>query len=77
MEHYLAITYLKNRGSGCPHCGGAIEGHSMTFESGEICQRISCTDCQEEWNDVYKLAAITTTNGVLIASVDVLAEGRS
>jgi hypothetical protein len=69
------IKYLENRGAGCPHCGGSIEGGSMSFESGEICQQISCTDCGEEWNDIYKLTAITTLDGGLIVAVAIPVEG--
>ena len=66
-----AIGYLLGRGACCPHCGGSIEGGSMNFESGEICQRITCTDCGERWNDIYKLTAVTTEDGELIASISI------
>jgi hypothetical protein len=62
-------AYLKNRGASCLHCGGSIEGSSMDFNGGEIVQKISCTDCGENWNDIYTLTAITTRDGKTIASM--------
>jgi hypothetical protein len=47
----------------------------MDFEAGEIVQRISCHECNEQWADVYKLAAVADSDsGVVIASISIQAE---
>src|SRR5216684_1652812 len=44
----------------------------MDFDAGEIAQRISCHKCNEQWTDVYKLAAVADSDsGATIASISI------
>jgi transposase-like protein len=76
MQVNQAKKYLEERGLTCPFCSSwDIEGGSMDFEAGEIVQRISCHECNEQWADVYKLAAVADSDsGVTIASISIQAE---
>lgn len=76
MNPKKAKQYLEQRGRSCPFCGSwDIEGGSMSFEAGEIAQRISCHKCQEQWTDVYKLTAVADADsGETIASISIPAE---
>ena len=71
MQMKQAKKYLEQHGRLCPFCGSwDIEGGSMSFEAGEIAQRISCHKCNERWVDVYKLAAVADADsGGTIASI--------
>jgi formate dehydrogenase maturation protein FdhE len=52
-------AYVENAGATCPACGSmGFVGNGLTFEAGHIIQRITCSDCSEEWFDVYALVAI-------------------
>ncbi len=76
MKPEKAKEYLERHGLGCPFCGSwDIEGGSMDFEAGEIAQRISCHECNEQWTDVYKLVAVADSDsGTIIASISIQAE---
>ena len=76
MQVKQATEYLEQHGLACPYCGSwDIAGGSMDFEAGEIAQRISCHECNEQWADVYKLAAVADSDsGVTIASISIQAE---
>ena len=76
MDTKKAKQYLEQRGCMCPFCGSwDIEGGSMDFEAGEIAQRISCHRCNEQWTDVYKLAAVADADsGETIASFSIPSE---
>jgi hypothetical protein len=77
MKPEKAKKYLEQRGLACPFCGSRdIEAGSMDFdEAGEITQRISCLKCNEQWTDVYKLAAVADPDsGATIASISIQAE---
>ena len=67
-------AYLERCGQGCPACGGSTEGSGMNFEAGGIIQKVWCTNCRAEFQDVYKLAAICTMDGDTIASRAIPAE---
>jgi len=76
MQVKQAKKYLEQRGLACPFCGSwDIAGGSMDFEAGEIAQRISCDECNEQWTDVYKLATVADPDsGATIASISIQAE---
>jgi transposase-like protein len=76
MQVKQAKNYLEQRGLVCPFCDSwDIEGGSMDFDAGEIAQRISCHKCNEQWTDVYKLAAVADPDsGAIIASISIQAE---
>jgi hypothetical protein len=76
MQIKQAKKYLEQRGIICFFCGSwDIEGGSMDFEAGEIAQRISCHECDEEWTDIYKLVAVSDSDsGTLISSISIQAE---
>ena len=76
MKPGKAMKYLEQGGLECPSCGTwDIEGGSMDFDAGEIAQRISCHQCNEQWTDVYKLAAVADPDsGATIASISIPAE---
>jgi hypothetical protein len=75
MQVKQAKKYLERRGLGCPCCGSRdIEGGSMDFEAGEIAQRMSCHECNEQWTDVYKLVAVADPDsGAIITSISIQA----
>jgi hypothetical protein len=53
--------YVKEGGVSCPFCRESdIEGSSVTIDNGIASQSIICTDCGEEWTDVYTLTGCTT-----------------
>ena len=76
MQVKQAKKYLEQHGLVCPFCGTwDIEGGSMDFEAGEIAQRSSCHECNEQWTDVYKLVAVADPDsGATIASISIQAE---
>lgn len=51
--------YLATRGLNCPFCEtGNIEGGSVEVNDGGAMQSCNCTDCEEEWTDIYKLSNV-------------------
>lgn len=51
--------YLEDADTKCPFCGCVqCEGGSFDQEANQVWQKISCTDCDEEWTDVYVLKRV-------------------
>ena len=49
-------AYIKNGYARCPWCHSSeIEGGSADFEGKTVTQRVSCNDCNGEWDDIYVL----------------------
>jgi len=52
--------YIQRGGVACPFCKSSnIEGRQFDVQAGTAWQPMSCTDCNREWNDVYRLDAIS------------------
>jgi hypothetical protein len=52
--------YIQRGGVACPFCQSSnIEGRQFDVQAGTAWQPMSCTDCNREWNDVYRLDAIS------------------
>jgi transposase-like protein len=53
--------YVKEGGVSCPFCRESnIEDSNVTIDNGIASQSITCTDCGEEWTDIYTLTGCTT-----------------
>jgi len=53
-------TYTKAKGLICPYCGAeSIEGGFIQVEAGEAFQAMSCSQCNNKWQDVYHLVDVT------------------
>ena len=52
--------YLRNEGSKCPYCGEeTIEGHgSVEIDNGRAWQKVGCTECENNWIDIYTLTGM-------------------
>ena len=51
--------YVAEGGIKCPVCGfEEIEGGSIEVDSGGAYQEMSCPNCYEEWQDVYRLVDV-------------------
>lgn len=51
--------YVAQGGVRCPVCNSEnIEGSSIEVDAGGAYQEMTCTDCGEEWQDVYRLIDI-------------------
>jgi len=51
--------YLAECGNKCPYCRSAnIVGHRTQTDSSSAWQKVTCSDCGKEWNDVYTLVDI-------------------
>lgn len=51
--------YLKDVDTKCPFCGSdQTEGSSFDQEANQVWQKISCSDCDQEWVDVYVLKRV-------------------
>ena len=49
-------TYIKRKGLSCPFCASlSIQGGFIEIEIGKAFQRMGCTDCEAQWQDVYEL----------------------
>jgi transcription elongation factor Elf1 len=64
MEEIMAITakqkkaYLKHPGK-CPKCKSEdITGASIEIDGDYAVQEVSCSDCEAEWYDYYKLVNV-------------------
>ena len=56
-------NYLKEGGGICPFCKSPdISGGQVQVEGTEAWQEVSCSDCDERWRDVYKLAFVETND---------------
>jgi hypothetical protein len=52
--------YIQRGGVACPFCESSnIEGRQFDVQAGTAWQAMSCADCNREWNDVYRLDAIS------------------
>jgi hypothetical protein len=52
-------TYLKAKGLICPYCRGeSIEGGFIQVEAGEAFQDMTCSQCDNKWQDVYRLVDV-------------------
>lgn len=52
-------TYIKRKGLSCPFCGSSsIQGDFIEVEEGKAFQRMGCTECEKQWQDVYELIDI-------------------
>jgi len=52
--------YIERGGVACPFCeSNNIEGRQFDVQAGTAWQPMRCTDCNGEWNDVYRLDAIS------------------
>ena len=55
-KYILSATNGRPR---CPFCGSSqIEGSSIDVDAGNAHQEMSCTNCDSEWWDAYKLDSI-------------------
>ena len=53
--------YINANGGMCPFCGsGDIEGGPVEIDGCEAWQNVSCHDCEEECQDLFKLQSVTT-----------------
>ena len=64
MNSMIALTdnqkaaYLKNSHL-CPHCGSNdISGGFIEVDGDSAWQEVSCSTCEKEWRDVYKLTEV-------------------
>ena len=49
-------AYIKGNGLTCPFCSAElIEGGLVQIDAGMAFQKMGCTECEETWQDVYKL----------------------
>lgn len=48
--------YIDQGGANCPFCGSPnIEGGEYEGEGSQVWSTITCNECGEQWDDVYKL----------------------
>ncbi len=53
--------YIADGGVCCPFCQSHdITGGDITIDNGIASQDVSCSDCNEEWTDLYSLSGVTT-----------------
>jgi hypothetical protein len=58
--HDKVKPYIERGGVACPFCESSnIEGRQFDVQAGTAWQPMTCTDCNREWNDVYRLDAIS------------------
>lgn len=58
----LKYLYLQSKGTRCLYCGtDNIEGRSFQSEAGGGRQNIACLDCAAEWDDVFTVADVDTS----------------
>ena len=51
--------YIKAKGLICPYCRAeSIEGGFIQVEAGEAFQDMSCSQCGNQWQDVYRLVDV-------------------
>jgi hypothetical protein len=54
-------NYLATGAITCPFCGSPhIEGGSVDVDAGGASQEIGCSECNEEWIDVYTLTDVNS-----------------
>ena len=53
------VDKVEDEGSHCPYCkSDQVEGSSITVEGNHAYQEMSCADCDETWDDMYRLVSI-------------------
>jgi formate dehydrogenase maturation protein FdhE len=63
--------YLAAGAQLCPFCESEnISGDTFDAEGTEAWQRVMCSDCLEDWQDVYKLADVETQDELEADEVD-------
>jgi len=51
--------YLKRDGNNCPHCkSDDMDTHKFQTDGLSACRTITCSECGEEWSDIYRLVDI-------------------
>jgi hypothetical protein len=51
--------YIEAKGLICPYCGGeSVEGRFIWVEAGEAFQAMRCSECGNQWQDVYHLVDV-------------------
>lgn len=61
--------YVGAGGARCPHCGEAdITGASVIIEAGAAYQAVTCSRCEAEWVDQYKLVGYEMTNAAPLSN---------
>lgn len=51
-------AYLKNPGK-CPFCQSRdIDGGFVEIDGKSAWQKVSCNNCEKEWNDIYTLSDV-------------------
>jgi hypothetical protein len=56
--------YLKGKGLACPFCGSELlEGGFIHVETGNALQKMSCTECDGIWQDVFQLVDVIFEHG--------------
>ena len=52
--------YIQRGGVACPFCeSNNIEGRQFDVQAGTAWQPMKCTDCNRQWNDVYRLDGVS------------------
>jgi hypothetical protein len=55
--------YIAKSGNYCPYCSSdEIEGRSHDVDGPSAIQTVVCNDCNETWDDVYFLGAVSITD---------------
>ena len=55
----LKKKYLDSGGSICPYCESSqIEGGSIEIDGQQAWQKVSCLDCEKDWDDIYNLVDV-------------------
>jgi formate dehydrogenase maturation protein FdhE len=56
-------AYVHNGYAHCPFCQSPdISGGHVEVEANQAWQRVSCSACDAEWQDVYQLIGVDLTN---------------
>jgi len=51
--------YLRRHGVDCPNCGHPdVEGGCVEVDAGSAWQKLSCSECDAEWVDIYTLTGV-------------------
>jgi hypothetical protein len=52
-------AYIASGGTVCPFCGAdQLEGDGFDIDNGHVYQEVTCTHCDAEWRDCYRLYRI-------------------
>jgi len=67
----LEKRYLKRKGSVCPFCGSRdLDTSGRCFGIDSCFQNVSCSECGNEWADIYTLTGVTFENLPDVATFD-------